>query len=336
MSDTHFTLGHLSAARGEFVSGYLPIAEMSHGGVVSIPVFLVNGARPGPTLWLNGAVHGDELNGPMAIRSLVPGLDPQRLTGRIVATPISNPLAFQARQKNTPQDGLDLDMQFPGDPHGTLSQRMAATLFGHIRAHATHLIDCHTLGSHYQAEPYTVFKRLPDSSPEVCDEAERLARAFGATVHCRVDFGGSLSELPGNTKGFLDVQGMLHGIPAFMIEVGNGGEIDPEMVAWTERGLLAVLHALSMWPEEPEASPVTDPPTITRRRFLYADRGGLCVDTAPPGSVVPQGELICRIVDMMGTLQEVRAEQDVYIIARRRNPPVDQGDRIAFVGLEWS
>lgn len=335
MSEERLSLAHLSAAPGELVTGYMPITELAHGAVVSIPLFLLNGAQPGPTLWINGAVHGDELNGPMAIRSLLPRLDPERLRGRIVATPISNPLAFQARQKNTPQDGLDLDMQFPGDPSGTLSQRLAAKLFHQIEKLATHLIDCHTLGSHYDSKPYTVFKRLPDAGFEVCDESERLARAFGATFHCRVDLGGSLNELPGNARGFLDVQGLLHGIPSFMVEVGSGGEIDPAMVEWTERGFLAVLHALSMWPDAPAECPVTDLPTITRRRFLYADRGGLCVDCAPPGTTVSRGGLICRIVDMMGTLQEVRAEEDVYIIARRRNPPVDQGDRVAFVGLEW-
>ncbi|WP_010277706.1 M14 family metallopeptidase [Paenibacillus senegalensis] len=327
--------GELKAEPGQFVTGMVKVAELSHRGPVLMPVLIVNGAKPGPRLWLNGAVHGDELNGPMAIRNLLPALEPEKLSGAIIATPISNPLAFQARQKNTPQDSLDLDMQFPGDPNGTLSQRLAHLLFERIKEMATHLIDCHTLGTHFQALPYTVFKRIPAASSEISDQAERMARAFGATAHCRVDLGGSLNELPGNVSGFLDVQCQIHGIPAFMAELGWGGVLQPEIVSFSERGFLAVLHDLEMWPEAPDPAPYTAPRTITRRRFLYTDHGGLCIDGAAPGTVVRAGERVCRIVDMFGTVQEIIADEDMYIIASRQNPPVDTGDRVAFVGLAW-
>lgn len=336
--DRNIAWGELEAAPGEYAAGMVKVAELSHGGSVQMPVMIVNGTKPGPRLWLNGAIHGDELNGPMAIRGLLPRLDPQKLAGAIIATPISNPLAFHARQKNTPQDGLDMDMQFPGDAKGTLSQRLAHLLFEQIRRLATHLIDFHTLGTPYDALPYTVFKRMPAAETDVCDQAERMARVFGGTAHCRVDLGGNLNELPGNVAGFLDVQCLKHGIPAFMTEIGSGGHIQPDMVAFGERGIMAVLHDLGMWPEKPDAletASAAKPLTLTRRRFLYADHGGIVTDSAPSGSIVKQGELICRIVDMFGTVQEVRAEQDTYIIASRKNPPVDTGDRVAFVGIEW-
>lgn len=336
--DRVITWGELTAAPGEFKAGMVKVAELSHRGTVEMPVLIANGAKPGPRLWLNGAVHGDELNGPMAMRNLLPQLDLNKLSGAVIATPISNPLAFHAKQKNTPQDGLDMDMLFPGDPNGTLSQRLAHLLFEQIRRLATHLIDFHTLGTFYDALPYTVFKRLPGSAADVCDQAERMARAFGGTAHCRVDLGGSLSELPGNVSGFLDVQCLKHDIPAFMAEIGSGGHIQPDMVSFGERGIMAVLHDLGMWPEapgEPELAACASPLTITKRKFLYADHGGLVTDSAPSGRIVKQGDLICRIVDMLGTVQEVRAEQDTYIIATRKNPPVDTGDRVAFVGIEW-
>jgi predicted deacylase len=336
--------GELKASPGQYVTGMVKVAQLSNGGVIQMPVLIVNGAKPGPRLWLNGAIHGDELNGPMAIRNLLPRLDPQKLSGAVIATPISNPLAFHARQKNTPQDGLDMDMQFPGDPKGTLSQRLAHLLFEQIRVTATHLIDFHTLATPFDAQPYTVFKRLPAASSDVCEQAERMARIFEGTTHCRVDLGGSVNELPGNVTGFLDVQCLLHGIPAFMAEIGSGGHIQSEMVEFGERGIEAVLHELGMWPSKPEPAKLSDelgaallasPRTMTRRRFLYTDHGGLVTDSAPSGTIVKQGELICRIIDMLGTIQEIRAEQDMYIIASRKNPPVDTGDRVAFVGLEW-
>jgi len=323
---------------GEYVYGNVKVAEYSHRGDINIPVLIVNGVEDGPCLWLNGAVHGDELNGPIAIRNLLPKIDPKQLKGSIIATPISNPLAFQARQKNTPQDGLDMDMQFPGDSKGMLSQRIAFQLFEQIKKYATHLIDFHTLGTPFDAKPYTVFKRVPVAEEAVCDEAEKMARAFGGTSHCLVDLGGKTNELPGNILGFLDVQCLAHGIPAFMTEIGSGGQIQSDMVNLGEYGILNVLKSLDMYYEEVnDVTPVEfdNPITLTSRKFLYTDKGGLVVDSAQSGSFLKKGDLLCRIIDMFGTVDEVRAGEDMYIIASRKNPPVDTGDRLAFVGVKW-
>ncbi|WP_018751178.1 M14 family metallopeptidase [Paenibacillus sanguinis] len=327
-------IGGVRVEPGHFVAGTIKVAELSHRGEMSIPLLVVCGSSPGPVLWLNGAVHGDELNGPMAIRNLLPTLDPHQLSGSIIATPISNPPAFHARQKNTPQDGLDMNMQFPGDPRGTLSQRMAYLLFELIKEHASYLIDFHTLSTAYHSQPYNVIKKLPGHEA-VFMQAEKLAHSFGAYANCYVDFSGSLNELPGNVNGFLDVQCQLHDIPSVMVEIGSGGQLQPEMMAWGERGIMAVLHQLGMWPTAPSPCPVSSPIRITGRRFLYADGAGICTDFAPVGSIVKQGEVICRIVDMLDVVQEVRSEQDCYILAHRRNPPVDTGDRVAFVGTAW-
>ena len=327
--------GNLKASPGQSVSGMVKVGELSNRAVIEMPVIIVNGVEEGPVVWLNGAIHGDELNGPMAIREVMPLLDPQKLKGAVIATPVSNPFALQARQKNTPQDGFDMDMQFPGDPKGTLSQRMAYYLFQQIKKYATHLIDFHALGTPYDAQPYTVFKKVPNDVNGVSEQGERMARTFGGSVHCCVDLNSNLNELPGNVAGFLDVQCLMHGIPAFMTELGSGGHIQQDMVAYGVRGIWAVLHDLGMWEEEPAPLIHPNTKTLTKRKFIYTDAAGLVVDQAPSGSIVRKGEVICRVIDMLSVVQEVIAEEDTYIIASRTNPPVDTGDRVAFVGIAW-
>lgn len=332
---TNIQWDHLIAEPGQSVSGYVKVGELSNWATVEMPVMIVNGVEEGPVLWLNGAIHGDELNGPMAIREVFPQLDPAKLKGAVIATPVSNPYAWQARRKNTPQDELDMDMQFPGNPKGTLSQRLPYYLFEKIKTYATHLIDFHSLGTPYDALPYTVYKKVPNDQVGASEQGERMARAFGGSVHCCVDLNGNLNELPGNVAGFLDVQCLMHGIPAFMTELGSGGQIQQDMVDYGQRGIWAVLHELGMWTEAPEPPVHTQTKTLTKRKFIYADRGGLVVQQAPSGSIVRKGERICSIIDMFSVVQEVLAEEDTYIIASRKNPPVDAGDRVAFVGVEW-
>jgi predicted deacylase len=53
---------------------------------------------------------------------------------------------------------------------------------------------------------------------------------------------------------------------------------------------------------------------------------------------VKKGQRIAHIIDIAAEKQEVEvieADQDMYIISARQNPPVDTGDRIAFAGVKW-
>ncbi len=59
--------------------------------------------QPGPRLLVTGAVHGNEISGTLAIRRLVAEFerDERRLArGRVTFVPITNPLAYEKRQRN--------------------------------------------------------------------------------------------------------------------------------------------------------------------------------------------------------------------------------------------
>lgn len=329
----------LQAVAGQYVSGYIKVGEFATQSPIQVPVHIVNGVADGPVIWLNGGVHGDEINGPYAILELIKALKPENIHGAIIATPISNPLAFHQRQKITPQDFLDLDQQFPGNAKGTISQRIAAKLFSSITPYVTHIIDAHTVGSLYNGKPYTVFKRLQNPALiSTYDEAAALARTFGGYAHCELDFSADLHEIPGDVHGFLDVQGLLQGIPSFMVELGSGGVIEREAVDWALRGYKKVLHSLGILTQDhpPEEHPAHPSVNVSKRKFVYSDIGGLIVDSVQSGEHVKKGERLVRIVNLLGEPTDILAEQDVYIIINRRNPVVESGDRLFFVATAWT
>ncbi|MCX5906328.1 MAG: M14 family metallopeptidase, partial [Deltaproteobacteria bacterium] len=288
----------------------------------------------GPTLWLNGAVHGDELNGFMAIRRLTEALDPGKLKGALICTPLCNPLAVQWRNKVGPYDQLDLDQQFPGDPTGLISQRVASVLFREIKEKADYLINFHTAGTQYNASPYTVYKKVSGARPEVSEETQALAKAFGLATNCLVDLASAKGELPGNIAGALDVSCILQGIPAFMAEVGTGGKFEEENIALAERGIRNVMKRLGMIPGEMELPPQQI--VITRRRFRYGNHGGFWVAETKPGEILVKGQTIGRIVDLFSEVEVIEAQEETFMIQVRVNPVVHTGDRVAFLGLEWS
>jgi predicted deacylase len=326
-------VGSASAGKGSKGQGFLKVGELSCHSEIVIPVLIVNGKESGPVLWINGGVHGDEVNIFMAARRVAGALDPGKLKGALVFTPTCNPLATQWRQKLNPYDYLDLDQQFPGDPQGLISQRVANLLFQAIKDKANYLINFHTAATPYNASPYTVYKVVPGAKPELNQEVEKLARTFGVYGNCRVDISTAKGELPGGLYGALDVNCTLQGIPAFMAEVGSGGKFEEENIAAAERGIKNIMKYLKMIPGEIEVPPIQI--IITKRRFLYCNKGGFLIMEVKPGEVLSKGENIAHIIDFFSEIEILEAKEKAYIIQARVNPIVHTGDRVAFLGLEW-
>ncbi|HKX57647.1 MAG TPA: hypothetical protein VJN01_16165, partial [Xanthomonadales bacterium] len=63
-------LGELLAPPGEAVSGYLQIAALNDAGA-ELPVSIIHGAKPGPTLALIAGTHGYEYAGIIALQRIV-------------------------------------------------------------------------------------------------------------------------------------------------------------------------------------------------------------------------------------------------------------------------
>ena len=112
-------------ARGRIVAGWL-----DDGSPVEIPLLVLHGAAPGPVLWLGATLHGIEIIGVEIIRRVMrEAVDPAALRGTIVGAPIQNPLAFQDHKYGTPRDGLNINRFFPGNPNGSISERLAHALY---------------------------------------------------------------------------------------------------------------------------------------------------------------------------------------------------------------
>ena len=118
------TVGPLTAAPGTRVTGVVPVDVGT--ATLEVPVAIVNGSRPGPRVAVTAGIHGAEYVSIAALREVVLGLDPSAVTGSLVAVLTASPAAFAARSIYVnPLDGLNLNRQFPGDPNGSPSQRLA-------------------------------------------------------------------------------------------------------------------------------------------------------------------------------------------------------------------
>ncbi len=70
-----FLIGELLVPPGRSATGELPISRLVTGTQISLPIQIVHGRKPGRTIWLSAAVHGDEIGGVEIIRRVTKSLN---------------------------------------------------------------------------------------------------------------------------------------------------------------------------------------------------------------------------------------------------------------------
>ena len=136
-------IGNIDVISVQVQQGYILTGYTADNAEVKVPLLVASGKKEGPTFWINAGVHGEEVSGIFAIHKLFEIIDVENLRGTIVATPVCNPLAVRAIQKVTREDHMDMDMHFPGNPDGWLTEQMAYHFFKEVREHADFLVDLH-------------------------------------------------------------------------------------------------------------------------------------------------------------------------------------------------
>src|SRR5438477_12507176 len=100
-------------------------------------VITITGADPGPTLFVNGGVHGGEYPAIEAVIRLGKTLDPQTIAGTVILMPVLNLPAFRNRTPFVcPVDNVNPNRVFPGDPNGSYSEQMTHALINEFVVHA--------------------------------------------------------------------------------------------------------------------------------------------------------------------------------------------------------
>lgn len=243
------TRGYTRLGVGHLVGGYQ----------LSLPLHVVHGSRPGPTLLLVGVVHGEEIFAIDVIRHALAELDATTLHGTVLAVPVANPPALASQTRNGPLDMLDLNRQFPGSDGGWLSERIAARL-----ASLVDLSDCLLHidgGSAERVIHYTFVKTATGSGGE---ESERLSRAFGLKLLYRgPQAHGSLTSYAAEI-----------GLPCVLAEIGGGVLYgDPRFMRRATAGVRGVLTALGMISGDlPDAC---EQLMLTRRTLMRVPEGGI-------------------------------------------------------------
>jgi uncharacterized protein len=309
---TAITIGGLEAQAGTRVTGLVPVDVGTT--TLELPVAIVHGSQPGPRVAVTAGIHGAEYVSIAALREVVLGLDPEAVSGSIVAVLTASPAAFAARSIYVnPLDGLNLNRQFPGDPDGSPSRRLAHWLTTHVIASSDVFVDMHCGDMN---EALVSFTGIEDTGDAAVDSRSReLAQAYGLRY-----------LLIGPSPGTTTTAAAALGIPAVLGEVGGQGRWPDEDVALHAAGFRRLLRAAGLVAGAP-ATPAHRTEILPTEAWMRATTTGYWHPAVAVGDRVPSGTVVGEVQDAFGAvLERPAAPMDGVVIFLVSSLAMNAGD----------
>ncbi len=312
------TIGEHNIHPGETKKLTLPVTKLYTDTDVSLPVYIVRSEKPGPTIFVSAAVHGDELNGIDIIRRLINMKRFKISSGTFIAVPMVNVYGVVNQSRYMP-DRRDLNRSFPGSAKGSLAARLANTFMTEIVTHCDYGIDLHTGAIHRS--------NLPQIRADLSDDATlELAKIFDAPVllHSNV-LDGSLREaaVKNDTK-------------VLLYEAGEALRLDEFSIRAGIKGIVNVLRHLKMMPKAKERKRKVESFIANNSGWIRASASGIVIVSHyfELGDRVKQGDILALIGSPFGeSLSEVIATKGGVIIGKQNIPLVQEGEAMYHIAF---
>jgi predicted deacylase len=306
-----FEIGDVTVAAGKRGTVDLPVSILPDHTPVHLSVEIIHGKRPGPTMFVSAAVHGDEVIGVEILRRLLRAPQLDKLRGTALVVPVVNSFGFLARSRYLP-DRRDLNRCFPGSRQGSLGSRLADIFLRKVVLRCDFGIDLHSAAIHRINLPQT--RVTPGDTMTAA-----MARAFGAPVVL------SSPLRDGSLRG----EAAARGTPVLLYEAGEGLRFDEMGVRAGVAGILRVMHAQGMLAAKGIAPARAAPLLCRHSHWLRAPAGGLLRTFRAEGDHVAKGDVLAVISDPFGEVDsELLAPHPGILIGRAVLPIVNEGDAV--------
>ena len=309
--DDGFAIHDTVVAAGSSARVSIPISHQVTGLQASLALMVVHGAKPGPCIFVSGAIHGDEIIGTAVIQRLLERLQPSDIAGTIIFAPAVNIYGFIAHSRYLP-DRRDLNRSFPGTENGSLAAQLAYCFLANVIDRCTLGIDIHSAAVHRYNLPQI---RIAAGSSYLTE----LAMAFGAPIIIESPLRpGSMRALAAERE-----------TPMLLLEAGEALRFDRFSIETGVAGVLRVLAHIGMIEGDDGLEQVTVPLRASRSSWVRAPRGGVSRRARKSGDIVREGDVLASVAGLFGEgAEDLLAAFDGVIIGHATLPIVNQGDAL--------
>ena len=309
MANHSFEIGGQAVEPGKSEDIRLEISETYTGDKICIPIRVIRSKKPGPTILITAAIHGDEINGTGIIHDFLFGGEIALKKGTLVLVPVVNVFGFESHERYLP-DRRDLNRSFPGAPNGSMASRIADKLMTELVDKCDYAIDLHTAAIQRTNYPNV---RADLNNPET----KRLAVAFGCAL---------ILDGKGPANSFRR-EATRRGCPTIILEAGEPYKIEPTLLQIGLRGIENVLIHFNMLDGEIKKPPFQA--LVRKTSWARATVGGILKFHVSPGDFVDEGQPLATNYSILGYKQNI-IESPNYgmIVGMTTMPAVKPGEPI--------
>lgn len=315
------------------------VQQAAHGGTASIHVHVFTGSMPGPTVYLQGNLHGPEVFGTALLVELVREIKKKKdIRGKLIIVPCANPMGVSQVSYNSmvgrwnSQSGANWNRIFPtsvlknrkdeklfykklaGIKNASIEKTLAAALRS-LSTGADYIVDIHTTGSASAEHLFTYPWMHGDFA------------ALGVPIHLSLD-----TE---DTAGAFDeshVIPFLRSLPKDEIpkaatwEAHHHGHIDGALLARRLSQLLNFLDGIH-GKETRKKNPVV----YLKSAHLQAPIGGYYSWIKNIGDGINNGETYALVYKPDGTIVPAKAPRACILLGTYGVAATAQGEQIALI-----
>lgn len=321
-----FKVGTAIAESGQKAAGIIDVPAGVDAGA-QIPVVLIRGANPGPTIALVAGSHGTEYTSIIAIETLIGSLDPAQISGTVILVPLVNTASFEQKVVHLdPVDNKNMNRFYPGKADGTQTERASFLIVKEVVDQSDYLIDYHGGDFDESLRPYTYWVVIGNKKQDAT--SKQMALAFGLD-HIIIS-----DDRPRdiNATKYLDNTAAMGGKPTITVEAGYAGVVETDDVAALVQGTRSVLRLLKILAGEPRF--IDHPVWIRSVSDVPSPETGIFYPLVKRDTYVEAGRKLGDVTDYYGkVIFEARAPVSGIVLHVCSVPSMKKGDSVATIGV---
>jgi predicted deacylase len=331
MADEVIKIRDITVEPGAKEHVWITIGQMLDGSPYRIPLILINGKKPGPKLLVGACVHGDEVIGTEAIKTVAKTLTPDDISGWFIGAPITNIASYLSLARvdllETPIGENNMSAKWrTGTLDGSMTERAAAFFRDEVISLAEYYVEIHSSAQGSFNSPRAI---ICGDYAEIDPVVRKRVDEIGVACNFEVIFKPETTAWKGMyfpPSTFFEESG----VAKIVLETGAAPTItDVETI---REGIRNIMKQTKMIPGEPNLK--NEQTYCGRLMALRADSGGIFRATAQLRDRVKQGDKLGEVTDVFdNVIEEIIAPADGIVVKIATTAAVYSGIRLLVLSV---